>query len=114
MVTILRAWVLPTWTRWLQTWMPPAARYFPLHARRPDGWGWEWSGEAGVAEPVTLLGRDRGGHGPGQHAVDDQVQQLPVEAQGDPAAGVLEPDRDRGSGQGDHADAIGGAVDLDR
>jgi hypothetical protein len=65
-------------------------------------------------QPVTLVGRDRGGHGPGQHAVNDQVQQRPVETEGDPAAGVLEPDRDRGSSQGDHTDGVGGAVDLDR
>jgi hypothetical protein len=63
---------------------------------------------------VALFGWDRGGHGAGQHTVDDQVQQRPVEAEGDPAAGVLEADREAGAGEGDHADAVGGAVDLDR
>jgi len=91
-----------------------AGGHLPLHPRRPGGWGREWSGQASVAEPVALLGRDRGGHGAGQHAVDDQVQQRPVQAEGDPASGVLEPDRDGSSGQGDHTDRVGGAVDLNR
>jgi hypothetical protein len=44
MVTILRVWVMPTWTRWLQTWMPP--REDPSAGPGPGRW---WGGHA-IAE----------------------------------------------------------------
>ena len=88
--------------------------HLPLDPRRAGRRGGRGAGEAGVANAVSLLGRDRAGQGAGQDAVEDQVQKWSVQAEGDTAAGVLEPDRDRAAGNGDNANAVGGAVDLDR
>ena len=80
------------------------------------GAGGGGSAAAAIRAPRSLPaagGRDRTGQGLGQDAVADDVDQVPVEPQRDPAAGQLRADLDPVTGQVGDPVAVDGPVDLD-
>src|ERR1700761_688228 len=62
-VTVLRAWIMPTWIFWVATMMLPRRRNAPLDGDRPSGLGRDGAGAAGTAQRGPLIGRDGAGHG---------------------------------------------------
>src|SRR5262245_3062869 len=64
-----------------------AAGDSPLHSDGYVGRGGWWTGHTRAAQPGPVGGRQREGDGAPQLAVDDDVDQLRVQAQGDQPAG---------------------------
>ena len=75
--------------------------------------GW-WSGGAGVAQPGHLGGGEWVGQAAQQDTVRDDLHDPVVQADGDAAAGEVVADGVVAASQTDGADAVDGAVDLDR
>jgi hypothetical protein len=57
----LRAWVMPTVTRWLRTWMPPREDTFRCTRTGSAGGAGEWSGDHEEAVPPKDLADVVGG-----------------------------------------------------
>ncbi len=86
-----------------------------LDADRTGSWGGQRArGDPGAAQRAAAGGRDRAGQGLGQDTVADDVDQVPVEPERDPAAGQFGADLDPVTGQIGDPVCVGGPVDLDR
>ena len=61
------------------------------------------AGQPGALQPDPIGQGQREGDGPPEHAVDDDVHQLELQAQGDPATGQRHAHRQLVAGEHDHA-----------
>ena len=77
------------------------------------GGGQRGRGDPRAAQLAAVGGRDRAGQRLGQDAVADDVDQVPVQPQRDPAAGQLGADLDPVPGQVGDPVGVDGPVDLD-
>src|SRR6266851_2062733 len=114
-VTILPAWIRPTWIFWVASMMPPREETRRCTVTGPVRRGRAGSGPAGATQPVPVTGGNRAGQGPQQFPLTADDHHLgAVHPQDDPLPGQPGADADLGACQAGQAGGIDHALDLDR